>query len=109
MKYQLADIVVIDFPFSDLTGSKKRPALVISNIKGDNCILCQITSKKSKIDDYQTLILKEIQSTNLSVNSYVRSDLLFTLSKSLILGKIGNIDEVSLGKVKQKIAKVFEL
>ena len=42
------DIVVIPFPFSDLSGSKKRPALVIKDLIGEDIVLCQITSKSIK-------------------------------------------------------------
>ena len=39
------DVVVVPFPFSDLTQAKRRPALVISKLEGDDLILCQITSQ----------------------------------------------------------------
>ena len=45
------DVVVLPFPFSDLSKSKKRPSLVVSNLVGDDLILCQITSE-SRVDDY---------------------------------------------------------
>jgi len=38
-------VVVTPFPFSDLKSSIRRPALVVTKIKGDDFILCQITSK----------------------------------------------------------------
>jgi len=50
-RFVKGDVVVIPFPFSDLSGSKRRPALVISNLEGNDLILCQITSKNIK-DDY---------------------------------------------------------
>jgi mRNA interferase MazF len=40
------DVVVVPFPFSDLTQAKRRPALVIATLAGDDLILCQITSQK---------------------------------------------------------------
>jgi len=43
-RFVKGDIVVINFPFSDLTGSKRRPALVIADLDGDDIILCQITT-----------------------------------------------------------------
>jgi len=43
------DVVVIPFPFTDLSGNKKRPALVLAVLPGDDLIVCQITSK-SKSD-----------------------------------------------------------
>ena len=39
------DVVVVPFPFSDLSNSKKRPALVLTNLEGDDLILSQITSQ----------------------------------------------------------------
>jgi len=44
-KFIKGDVVVIPFPFSDLTQTKRRPALVISALEGDDVILCQITSR----------------------------------------------------------------
>jgi mRNA interferase MazF len=39
------DVVVVPFPFSDLTQAKRRPALVLATLQGDDVILCQITSR----------------------------------------------------------------
>jgi len=50
-RFVKGDIVVIPFPFSDLTGAKRHPALLIANLKGKDLILCQITSKNVK-DEY---------------------------------------------------------
>ena len=44
-KFVKGDVVIIPFPFSDLKGSKKRPALVVTDLPGDDFIACQITSK----------------------------------------------------------------
>ena len=45
------DVVILPFPFTDLSAAKKRPALVTASLKGDDLILCQITSEQRK-DDY---------------------------------------------------------
>ena len=47
-KFVKGDIVVVPFSFSDLIQSKRRPALVISKLEGDDLILCQITSHSIK-------------------------------------------------------------
>ena len=49
------DVVVLNFPFSDLSGTKRRPALVLADLKDDDIILCQITSIATE-DTYAILI-----------------------------------------------------
>ncbi len=44
-KFVKGDVIVVPFPFSDLSASKKRPALVIAALTGDDVLLCQITSQ----------------------------------------------------------------
>ena len=44
-RFVKGDVVIIPFPFSDLTNSKKRPALIITKPIGKDVLLCQITSK----------------------------------------------------------------
>lgn len=45
------EIVVLPFPFSDLSASKRLPALVLADLQGDDVILCQITSQFNR-DQY---------------------------------------------------------
>ena len=44
-RFVKGDVVVIPFPYSDLSAGKKRPALVVPCLDGDDVILCQITSQ----------------------------------------------------------------
>ena len=44
-KFVKGDVVVVPFPFSDLTEAKRRPALVLAELDGEDRILCQITSQ----------------------------------------------------------------
>jgi hypothetical protein len=49
------DVVVVPFPFSDLRNAKRRPALVLAKLAGDDLILCQITSQTAR-DDSSTMV-----------------------------------------------------
>ena len=44
-RFVKGDVVVVPFPFSDLSQSKRRPALVIAELTGKDVILCQVTSQ----------------------------------------------------------------
>jgi mRNA interferase MazF len=50
------DVVIVPFPFTDLSGNKKRPAFVLADLQGDDIIVCQITSK-AKSDSLPSLFI----------------------------------------------------
>jgi len=85
------DVVVVPFPFSDLTASKKRPALVITTLKGDDIILCQITSKWAK-DEYSIELKNtDFERGELPHISFIRPNRIFTADKDIILKCVGHI------------------
>lgn len=101
------DIVVIPFPFSDLSKVKKRPAFIVSSLKGEDIILCQITSKTIK-DKYSIPLKKtDFAIGNLSVDSNVRPNRIFTADKNIILYKVGNIKENKTKEIIQKIIGII--
>jgi len=92
-KFIKGEIVVLPFPFSDLTQAKRRPALVLANLKGDDVILCQITSKNS-FDDY-TIKLEDGDFSTGSLNnpSNIRPNRIFTADKHIILYGVGTLSK----------------
>ena len=91
--YEQKDIILIPFPYSDLTGSKKRPALIISNQKlnkSDDRICCLITSN-IRSDDIE--IKKEnSKEGTLPFKSALRLYRLFTIDKRIIIKKLCTIN-----------------
>ena len=84
-KFMKGDVVVIPFPFSDLSGSKRRPALVVADLDGDDVILCQITST-SRGDRYAVpLDTTDFESGTLPAKSFVRPNKIFTADQRLVL------------------------
>ena len=101
------DVVVLPFPFSDLSASKKRPALVIATLEGEDLILCQITSQLRQ-DKYSiVLINSDFKQGNLKVESNIRPNKLFTADKSLIQYKIGSIKDKKLKEVVDSICNII--
>lgn len=102
------DVVVVPFPFSDLTNTKRRPALVITKLTGDDLILCQITSKNVS-DSYSILITEnDFSSGSLNQISNVRPNKLFTADSRIILYKVGHLKEEKMRKIIQSIIKIIE-
>ncbi|MBU1370582.1 MAG: type II toxin-antitoxin system PemK/MazF family toxin [Bacteroidetes bacterium] len=102
-RFVKGDVIVIPFPFSDLTSSKKRPALVLSDLAGDDVILCQITSQFIK-DNYVVAISdSDFINGSLHKPSNIRPNRLFTADKKLIERKIGSLKSVVYNKVVDKL------
>ncbi|MFC1691691.1 type II toxin-antitoxin system PemK/MazF family toxin [Nanoarchaeota archaeon] len=101
------DVVVLPFPFSDLSKSKKRPALVVANLKGDDTILCQITSK-ARSDDHAIVLSKnDFKQGNLHLTSMIRPNRIFTADKRIILYKIGSLKNSKIKEVEKEIIKII--
>ncbi|MFH0966835.1 MAG: type II toxin-antitoxin system PemK/MazF family toxin [Methanobacteriota archaeon] len=101
------DIVVIPFPFSDLRQVKRRPALVIANVTGNDLILCQITSKYH--DDTWSIPLypSDMNSGILKELSYIRPDKLFTADVSMIQYALGHVQDTITQKVVDMIISII--
>ncbi len=106
-KFVKGDVVVVPFPFSDLTQAKRRPALVISKLEGDDLILCQITSQAVK-DTYSiSLDDKEFETGSLKQPSNIRPNRIFTADSHIILYKAGNLKIEKLNNVIEKVLEII--
>ena len=105
-KFVKGDVVVAPFPFSDLTAAKRRPALVVAALTGDDVILCQITSK-SVADSYAISITNsDFTSGGLPQDSNIRPNRLFTADANIILYRAGVL---TLNKVQEVVAKIIQI
>jgi len=112
MKYKKGDIVIIGFPFSDLSKTKKRPALVISNDtvnKTGDYLMVQVTSKVRK-DNLSLPINKTdfINGKKLPLQSCIRLHKIFLLNESLIISKNTAVNSGFLDLVIEKITKFIK-
>jgi mRNA interferase MazF len=87
--FPFGSVVLARFPFTDLSGDKRCPALVISrdNDRRPDLVVCLITSVQRSGPDMAAI--PTTAGTGLKVPSLVRFDKLATLDRSVIAGKIG--------------------
>ncbi len=105
-KFVKGDVVVVPFPFSDLSATKRRPALVVAPLTGDDVILCQITSK-TITDSYAIAISdSDFNSGGLHQESNIRPNRIFTADSTIILYRAGVL---SSQKVQEVIAKIIQM
>ncbi len=111
MKYNSWDIVLIKFPFTDLSNYKLRPALVISNKsynKHDNLMLIWIYGNKW-LNQYSSKISQEdLKHWKLKKDSYFRLHNIFSLHKSLIVSKVAELENKKIKKLKNKLCDFMD-
>lgn len=102
------DVVVLPFPFSDLSTTKRRPALVIASLTGDDVILCQITSRTITNSDAILITSNDFITGSLQQDSNVRPDKLFTADSRIILYRAGQLSTVKVQEVVAKIVQIIQ-
>ena len=105
-------IVLIPFPFTDLSATKLRPALVL--YEGDRDVIVAFISSKipPEIFDTDVVIARthlEFPLTGLKVDSVVKLDKVATLSKNLIIGEIGEIGPKLKDEINKKLRGIFQI
>ncbi|HZW56948.1 MAG TPA: type II toxin-antitoxin system PemK/MazF family toxin [Nitrososphaerales archaeon] len=113
MVVQQRDIVLLRFPFSDLQGSKVRPALVISNdsynSKSGDFIAVAITSNLKTRGYSIPLTNEDLQEGKLIVNSKIKPDKIFSANKKLVRMNIGKAKNAIHQKVIGSISEIIGL
>ncbi len=103
----IGEVVVLPFPQTDLQAGKRRPALVVANLMGDDLILCQITSQ-SRRDSYSVaLTARDFDQGHPNVDSFIRSNRLFTVEQTVILYSAARVKPSILNEVRAKIRGLF--
>ena len=106
-RFVKGDVVVVPFPFSDLTQAKRRPALIVSTLEGDDVILCQITSKTVSDRYAVTLADDDFASGGLRQLSNIRPNRIFTADQHIILYRAGHLNEEKTEEVINKIIEIL--
>jgi mRNA interferase MazF len=101
------DIVLITFPFTDLSGAKLRPALVLANTEIDLTV-CFITTQlqwKEPTD----ISLFPSQINGLKVESLVRTSKIATLDRSLAKGLLGKLTQFEMSELNGKLKNLLQI
>ena len=102
--FAAGQIVIPPLPFSDLSQSKCRPALLLADAGRGDWIACQITS--NPYADTRAIALTEADfvTGNLQLVSYVRPSKLFTASEALFSGTADALSDAVLKRVREAVA-----
>jgi len=106
-RFVKGNVVVLPFPFSDLTKAKRRPALIIAELEGNDLILCQITSQSIR-DRYAVSIDDdEFETGTLRQRSNVRPNRIFTADRHIILYRVGHLKPEKVDQIIDRIIDIL--
>ena len=100
-------IVLVPFPFSDLSQAKLRPTVVLANAGRGDWILCQITG--SPYGDPRAIPITDadLESGSLRVASYARPAKLFTASAALMVAQVAQLKPDLFEKILKAVRDIL--
>jgi len=100
-------VVLVSFPFSDLSRSKLRPAVVLAYAARDDWIRCQITSKAYGDNQAITIEDDSFATGSLRVVSHVRPGKLFTANKGIMKAQVGTLKKGPFEKIIDPVVRIL--
>jgi mRNA interferase MazF len=101
------NVVLVPFPFSDLSQAKLRPAVCLADAGRNDWILCQVTSNPYGDPYAIPLETKDFSTGGLHLRSYARPGKLFTAHDGLIVRSVGTLLQPSLQRVIEATVQIL--
>ena len=100
-------VILVPFPFSDLSQSKLRPAVVLADAGRGDWILCQVTSSPYSDVRAVRLAAADFAKGSLRAVSYARPGKLFTANQELLVSEVGVLNRLALDRVLTAVIQVL--
>jgi len=101
-------VVIVHFPFSDLSQSKLRPAVILAEAGRGDWVLCQITSKSYGDPRAIQIAAGDFVRGSLRVTSFARPGKLFTAHTSLVAGQIGEFQPGKFSAIRDAVVRLIQ-
>ena len=106
--FAAGQVVIVHFPFSDLTASKLRPAVVLAEAGRGDWVLCQITSKSYGDSRAIPLDTGDFAHGSLRLISYARPGKLFVAHSSLVAGQVGELQNARFTVIRDAVIRLIQ-
>ena len=102
------DVVLVPFPFTDLSGDKLRPALVLASV-GNDVIVVFMTSRSAKKQNTTEVLTRADSQNRLKADSTIKCSKIATLDSKIIIGKLGKIKNSQIKEVDAVLKNILHL
>jgi mRNA interferase MazF len=101
------DFVLIPFPFTDLSGNKNRPAVILIDFE-DDVTVCFLTTQLKWQSEFDILI-QPSDLNGLKKASLIRLNKFATIDKDLIIGRLGSLEKNYIDLLNQNLKRILKL
>lgn len=101
------DIILIPFPFTDLSGNKNRPAIILIDSE-DDVTVCFITTRLKWQSEFD-ISVHPSDINGLKKTSLIRLNKLATIDKNLIIGKLGTLEDNYIDLLNKNLIRMLKL
>ncbi len=105
--YKNGDVILIEFPFSDLSGVKKRPVAVLTSIQHRKELIVVMLTSTKKVDAAVDYPVQNTRKAGLKEVTHARTSRLFTIKESKTLRKIGELEDKELEVIVTKVILIL--
>jgi len=102
------EVVLVPFPFSDLSQSKVRPGVCLADAGRGDWVLCQITSNPYGDPAAVPLDAPDFASGGLLVGSFARPGKLFTAHAALMVRSVGVLTQAAFARVLSAVVAILQ-
>lgn len=110
--YNQRELVLIPVPFTDLSSQKVRPVIVLSNntynTKAEDVLVVGVTSVLKREPYSLDLEDKHLEQGKLPLSSRIKCDKIYSLSKKIIVRKVGKIKKEKFGEIGQELHNLIK-
>jgi mRNA interferase MazF len=106
-RFVSGEVVVVPFPFTDLTSAKVRPALVLAALTRGDLILCQITSQSAGHPDAVPVLLTDFDTGGLRRHSFALPHRVVTANEVCVRRSVGRLKPDKLNQIRDRVCAII--
>lgn len=107
--YEKGTVVLVPFPFTDLSGKKVRPAIIVSNSKVGSDVVVLFVTSQSKLKAKHVVAIAPDSENGIKTKSKIVCSKIATLEARIILGELGKTSSSVQKKIEAELKKVLGL
>ncbi len=107
--FKKGTVVLVPFPFTDLSGNKVRPAVVVSNGKVGADVVVLFVTSQSKLKAKHIVLVKADEQSGIKTDSKIICSKIATLEAKIVLGELGQLPSAVQKKIDGEMKKVLGL